>query len=62
MNSHVRQLYKTLLYMGKEYPEKLGGYAKFRKVLKKNFQSTPISNPQELKEALNKGKFVEKGR
>lgn len=61
MNLKVRNLYKTLLYMGKEYPIESGGYPKFIKGLKKSFQSTRIENEQDLTNALGKGDYIIKG-
>lgn len=61
MNSKVRQLYKNLLFMGRDYPEQSGGYVKFRKVLKRNFQTTEIHGEEDLERALTKGKYIEKG-
>lgn len=58
MDPRVRQLYKTLLYMGKEYPPALGGYLKFKPILKRNFQSTPVANETELNNALDKGRYI----
>lgn len=44
--------------MGKEYPEELGGYTKFKRVLKDNFQNTKIHNQTELNNALDKGDYI----
>lgn len=54
MNIEVRQLFKQLLYMGKDYPVELGGYDKFSKVLKKKFRTTPTADDQ----ALEKGQYI----
>lgn len=44
--------------MGKDYPVESGGYNKFRRELKKNFQSTPVTTEQELNNALKKGDYI----
>lgn len=58
MNLKVRNLYKTLLYMGKEYPQELGGYPKFQKSLKQAFMNTKINDETELNNALDKGNYI----
>ncbi|KAK6198100.1 uncharacterized protein RJT21DRAFT_122968, partial [Scheffersomyces amazonensis] len=60
MDPRIRQAYRTLLYMGKEYPQKSGGYDKFRRVLKLNFQSTKVENESELVQALEKVEYIKK--
>lgn len=60
MDSRIRGMYRTLLYMGKEYPAQSGGYQTFQKKLKLAFVNTPISNEQELKLALEKGEYIVK--
>lgn len=57
----VRQWYKTLLFMGREYPEQSGGYKKFRVVLKKHFQNTPAGTDVEFQKAIEKAEYAEKG-
>ena len=61
MNSQVRQLYKILIYMGKDYPVGLGGYQKFRRQLKDQFINTPVSTQKDLTAALEKGEYIIKG-
>jgi hypothetical protein len=61
MNSQVRYLYKTLIYMGKDYPARLGGYQKFRRQLKAQFVNSPVRNEQDLAAALAKGEYIIKG-
>lgn len=58
MNHQVRQLFKQLLYMGKEYPQELGGYLKFSRVLKKNFRTTEANDEHQLTKALEKGQYI----
>lgn len=61
MNSKVRQLYKVLIYMGKDYPASLGGYQKFRRQLKAQFVNTPVRTQKDLTAALEKGEYMIKG-
>lgn len=61
MNPKVKSLFKTLLYMGKDYPIKSGGYDKFSGSLKSAFRKTTVTNKEELEEALKKGEYVIKG-
>lgn len=61
MRPEVRQLYKALLYMGREYPERSGGYGKFVVMLKRAFQETAIAGDGDLQRALEKGEYVKKG-
>lgn len=61
MDPKVRLLFRQLLYMGKDYPLELGGYAKFSSSLKKAFRSTTIDSPQGLEKALDKGQYIIKG-
>lgn len=58
MDPRVRHLYKTLLYMGKDYPPSLGGYHKFKRVIKSKFQTTPINNHTDMINALNQGEYI----
>ncbi|ODV78359.1 uncharacterized protein CANTADRAFT_53237 [Suhomyces tanzawaensis NRRL Y-17324] len=60
MDPRVRNLYRNLLYMGRDYPVQSGGYGKFRQVLKKSFQSTRAENEQDMAAALEKGEYVTK--
>lgn len=59
MDPRVRQLFKTLVYMGKDYPEALGGRAKFMRVLKQKFRQPVQEN--DLDKALAHGEHVVKG-
>lgn len=61
MDPRVRQLFRSLLYMGKEYPAESGGYLKFSQKLKRSFRSTPGATPEEVDRALEKGQYVIKG-
>lgn len=61
MRPEVRQLYKALLYMGREYPEGSGGYAKFAVMLKRAFRGAVVRDEDDLQKALEKGEFVKKG-
>lgn len=61
MDPRARQLFKQLLYMGKEYPQQLGGYLKFSRNLKLAFRGTSITTEEEMKQALAKGQYVIKG-
>jgi len=58
MDPKIRQLYKTLLYMGRDYPAQSGGYTKFRLALKSGFQNTQVSTSDDLDRAVKKGEFV----
>ncbi|VVC33460.1 Complex 1 LYR protein [Cinara cedri] len=52
----VVNLYKTLLYMGRDYPQ---GYDFFRSRLKKAFQkNSNISDPQQIHTLVKRGQFV----
>ncbi|XP_025192947.1 electron transfer flavoprotein regulatory factor 1 [Melanaphis sacchari] len=54
----VINLYKTLLYMGRDYPQ---GYDFFRSRLKKAFQrNSDISDPEQIKMLVKRGEFVVK--
>lgn len=61
MDPRARQLFKQLLYMGKDYPHELGGYLKFSRNLKLAFRGTSITTEDDLKQALAKGEYVIKG-
>ncbi|SGZ52382.1 CIC11C00000002968 [Sungouiella intermedia] len=61
MDPRVRQLFKLLLYMGKEYPQESGGYAKFSQGLKRAFRSTSIQSEEDMTKALAKGEYITKG-
>ncbi|KAF7996253.1 hypothetical protein HCN44_001885 [Aphidius gifuensis] len=52
----VLDLYKTLLYMGKDYPQ---GYDFFRKNLKNSFtKNKHETDPVKIEEMIERGKFV----
>ncbi|KAK2586974.1 hypothetical protein KPH14_010948 [Odynerus spinipes] len=56
--SKVIQLYKTLLYMGRDYPK---GYEYFRTRLRKVFnKNKEESNPKKIEEMLEHGHYVVK--
>jgi hypothetical protein len=60
MHPHVRQLYKDLLHIGREYPK---GFSYFRAGLKKVFlkkKDLDLSDAQVLKNAIDHGRFVYK--
>ena len=61
MKQVVREWYKRLLFMGREYPDQSGGYNKFRVVLKKHFKSTPAGTDEEFGRAIAKAEHAEKG-
>lgn len=61
MNPQIRQLFKNLLYMGKDYPAESGGYGTFSSKLKNAFRKTPVDSEELLKRALDKGEYVIKG-
>lgn len=60
MDPRVRALYRTLLFMGKDYPIQSGGYKKFQNKLKLAFLNTTINNEQDLQVALDKGDYIVK--
>lgn len=52
----VLQLYKTLLFMGRDYPK---GYEYFRSNLRRVFQKNMgEKDPEKIEEMLNRGNFV----
>ncbi|CAK9805573.1 Electron transfer flavoprotein regulatory factor 1 [Anthophora plagiata] len=54
--SKVIQLYKTLLYMGRDYPR---GYEFFRKNVKKAFEKNKGErDPEKIEKMLAHGNFV----
>ncbi|XP_025409217.1 electron transfer flavoprotein regulatory factor 1 [Sipha flava] len=54
----VIALYKTLLHMGRDYPQ---GYDFFRSRLKKAFQrNSDISDPEQIQSLVKRGEFVVK--
>lgn len=55
-------MYKNLLYLGKEYPQRSGGFSKFRRTLKSNFARTPVDTAEQLASASARAKHVEKGK
>lgn len=61
MNPQIRQLFKLLLYMGKDYPAESGGYQKFSRSLKAAFRKTPVNSEEDLNKALQKGEYITKG-
>lgn len=61
MDPKVRLLFKQLLYMGKDYPAELGGYAKFSTSLKTAFRSTSINSGSDMTRAMEKGQHIMKG-
>jgi len=60
MDPRVRQLYRVLLFMGREYPTQSGGYSKFRAGLKSKFQTTKITTENDMIQALARGEYVQK--
>lgn len=54
-------MYKNLLYLGREYPQRSGGFSKFREVLKGNFVRTPVDTAEQLAQASARAKHAEKG-
>ncbi|ODV66224.1 hypothetical protein HYPBUDRAFT_153679 [Hyphopichia burtonii NRRL Y-1933] len=61
MDPKIRQLFKTLVYMGKDYPVDLGGYPKFIEMAKRGFRNTRVENDHDLTQALAKGNYIIKG-
>lgn len=61
MDPKVRLLFKQLLYMGKDYPAELGGYAKFSTSLKTAFRTTSVKSGPEMDKAMEKGQYIIKG-
>jgi hypothetical protein len=58
MNPRVRDLYKQLLYIGREYPK---GFDYFRTGLKRAFlKKQELKDPQEIEKAITQGLFVYK--
>ncbi|XP_063073644.1 LYR motif-containing protein 5A-like [Engraulis encrasicolus] len=56
LRGQVIHLYKTLLYMGREYPQ---GYVYFRTRLKTAFmKNKDVSDPEKIKQLLARGDFV----
>lgn len=56
MRPQVIQLYKNLLYLGREYPK---GYEFFREKLKKAFmKNKDVTNPEQIKILISRGEFV----
>ncbi|KAI8822488.1 LYR motif-containing protein 5 [Fimicolochytrium jonesii] len=53
----VRDLYKQLLWIGREYPQ--GGLEYFRPRLKKAFlKNKELSKPEDIEQAIKRGEFV----
>jgi hypothetical protein len=58
MNPKVRDLYKQLLYIGREYPK---GFDYFRKGLKAAFlKKRHLQDPQDIQKAIEQGQYVYK--
>lgn len=56
MRPQVIQLYKNLLYLGREYPK---GYEFFREKLKKAFmKNKDVTDPEQIKILISRGEFV----
>lgn len=56
MRPQVIQLYKNLLYLGREYPK---GYEFFREKLKKAFmKNKDVTDPEQIKVLISRGEFV----
>lgn len=55
-------MYKDLLYLGRDYPQRSGGFSKFREVLKANFVRTPVDTAEQLTRASARAKHAEKGK
>nr|XP_033806751.1 electron transfer flavoprotein regulatory factor 1 [Geotrypetes seraphini] len=56
LRGEVVQLYKNLLYLGREYPK---GAHYFRDRLKKAFmKNRDVKDPEKLKELIARGEFV----
>ncbi|XP_027230310.1 electron transfer flavoprotein regulatory factor 1 [Penaeus vannamei] len=54
--SQVIQLYKNLLYLGREYPM---GYEYFREKLKRAFmKNREVTDPEQIKVLIGRGEFV----
>ncbi|KAJ8144474.1 hypothetical protein OY671_002412 [Metschnikowia pulcherrima] len=58
MDPRVRQLFKQLVYMSKEYPVESGGYAKLMQQAKRAFRNTDVGNADDLNRALAKGDYI----
>ena len=61
MDPRIRQLFKQLVYMSKEYPGESGGYAKLMQQAKRAFRNTDVGNADDLNRALAKGDYIIKG-
>nr|XP_045625558.1 electron transfer flavoprotein regulatory factor 1-like [Procambarus clarkii] len=56
LRPQVIQLYKNMLYLGREYPL---GYDYFREKLKKAFlKNKDVTDPEQLKIMIGRGEFV----
>ncbi|KAG8538898.1 hypothetical protein GDO81_021816 [Engystomops pustulosus] len=56
LRGEVVQLYKNLLYLGREYPR---GKTFFRERLRKAFRKNKdVSDPEKIRELLARGEFV----
>ncbi|KAI8586976.1 lyr motif-containing protein 5a [Geranomyces variabilis] len=59
LRAQVKDLYKQLLYMGREYPN--GGIDYFRPKLKAAFlKKRTMSDPAEIEAALKQGDYIKK--
>ncbi|ODQ60081.1 hypothetical protein WICANDRAFT_29884 [Wickerhamomyces anomalus NRRL Y-366-8] len=58
MDPRVRNLYKRLLWIGRDYPQ---GYDYFKGKLRKGFIKNRQLEGQEVEKALEKGEFIYKG-
>ncbi|KAH0539526.1 LYR motif-containing protein 5A [Cotesia glomerata] len=58
LRARVLELYKELLYMGKDYPQ---GYKFFRENLKKAFMKNKYeTDPEKIEKMIDRGKYVMK--
>ncbi|KAK8725242.1 hypothetical protein OTU49_010769 [Cherax quadricarinatus] len=56
LRPQVIQLYKNLLYLGREYPM---GYEYFREKLKRSFlKNKDATDPEQIKMMIGRGEFV----
>ncbi|OBA19761.1 hypothetical protein METBIDRAFT_32833 [Metschnikowia bicuspidata var. bicuspidata NRRL YB-4993] len=61
MDPRVRQLFKQLVYMAKEYPAESGGYSRLVGQAKRAFRGTEIGHADDMHRALSKGEYIVKG-
>ncbi|KAK7098171.1 electron transfer flavoprotein regulatory factor 1-like [Littorina saxatilis] len=58
LHSKVIHLYKTLLYLGREYPK---GYDYFRTKLKNAFmKNREVTDPKEIEMLISRGEYIVK--